>query len=160
MRKLYAVVASLLTASVMLQLYFAAVGVFSNPDDELFAVHGMNGRIVLPILALLTLICAAIARLGKRMIWLSALPLVLILLQTGIFVLTGVLFGVGPDSHASPPLAATLFVSLHALNGLAIILVSLYLAQKGWRLARGQAAATAQDAAGGNTSAENVSARL
>jgi hypothetical protein len=89
----------------------------------------------------------------------SCSPLVLILLQTGIFVLTGVLFGVGPDSHASPPLAATLFVSLHAVNGLAIILVSLYLAQKGWRLARGQAAA-AQQAPVGNTSAENVSSRL
>ncbi|SDT07539.1 DUF6220 domain-containing protein [Microterricola viridarii] len=157
MRTLYAVVATLLTASVMLQLYFAAVGVFSNPDDELFAIHGTNGRMVLPLLALLTLICAAIARLGKRMVWLSALPLVLILLQTVIFILTGVIFGVGPDSHASPPLAATLFVSLHALNGLAIVLLSLYLARVGWKLA---GSLGSRRLAPENPAAENLSARL
>ena len=123
MRKLYFAVTVLLTAAVVLQLYLAAVGVFSDPEDELFSWHGMNGRVVLPILALLTIITAALARTGKRTIWLSAIPLGLIILQTLIFIFGGVIFGLGPDDHAAPPLGATLFIWLHGLNGAAILLV-------------------------------------
>lgn len=34
-----------------------------------------------------------------------------------LFILTGVLFGLDESSHAAPPLGATLFLSLHAVNG-------------------------------------------
>ena len=37
MRKVFAVVAVLLAISASLQLYFAAIGVFSNPESDLFA---------------------------------------------------------------------------------------------------------------------------
>lgn len=121
---------------MILQLYFAAVGVFSNPEDELFAWHGTNGRIVLPILALLLIVTAALARAGKRTIWLSVLPLVLILFQTVLFILTGVLFGLDESSHADPPLAATLFLSLHGVNGAAILLVGVLLVVRARRLDR------------------------
>ncbi|GAA1820050.1 DUF6220 domain-containing protein [Agromyces neolithicus] len=136
MRKLFLTVAWLFTAAVVLQLYFAAVGVFSNPEDELFAWHGMNGRFALPILALLLIVTAALARAGKRTIWLSVLPLVLILFQTALFILTGVIFGLGPDDHASPPLAATLFISLHAVNGAAILLMGVLMIVRARRLVR------------------------
>ncbi|MGW9631053.1 DUF6220 domain-containing protein [Agromyces sp. NPDC055520] len=134
MRKLYFVVTLLLTASVATQLYLAAVGVFSNPDDELFALHGTNGRMILPILALLTIITAALARAGKRLIWLSVLPLVLILMQTVIFIVGGMIFGLGPDDHANPPIGATFFIALHGLNGAAILLISGWLAVRAKRL--------------------------
>ena len=136
MRKLYFAVTVLLTAAVVLQLYLAAVGVFSNPEDELFAWHGMNGRVVLPILALLTIVVAALARAGKRTIWLSVLPFALLILQTLIFVVGGMIFGLGPDDHANPPLGATLFIALHGVNGAAILLTSGWLAVRARRLMR------------------------
>jgi hypothetical protein len=86
-------VAVLFTAAVVVQLYLAAVGVFSNPEDELFSWHGTNGRIVLPILAIVLIVSAALARAGRRTIWLSVLPLVLILFQTVLFILTAMGFG-------------------------------------------------------------------
>ena len=135
MRKVFVVVTALLTISTALQIYFAAMGVFSVPDDHLFAIHGTNGRIVLPILVLLTILTAALARAGKRTIWLSVLVLGLLALQTVIFILTGVIFGVGPES-TEVPLAATLFVSLHGLNGLAIIALSATLFARARRLDR------------------------
>jgi carbon starvation protein CstA len=136
MRKLFLTVAVLFTAAVILQLYFAAVGVFSNPEDELFSWHGTNGRIVLPILAILLIVSAALARAGKRTIWLSVLPLVLILFQTVLFIVTGAIFGLGPESHASPPLAATLILSLHAVNGAAILLLGVLFVVRARRLVR------------------------
>lgn len=136
MRKVFLTVAVLFTAAVILQLYFAAVGVFSNPEDELFSWHGTNGRIVLPILAILLIVSAALARAGKRTIWLSVLPLVLILFQTVLFIITGAIFGLGPDSHASPPLAATLLLSLHAVNGTAILLLGVLFVVRARRLVR------------------------
>jgi carbon starvation protein CstA len=136
MRKLFLTVAVLFTAAVILQLYFAAVGVFSNPEDELFSWHGTNGRIVLPILAILLIVTAALARAGRRTIWLSVLPLVLILFQTVLFILTGAIFGLGPDDHASPPLGATLLLSLHAVNGAAILLLGVLLVVRARRLVR------------------------
>ena len=136
MRKLFLTVAVLFTAAVVVQLYLAAVGVFSDPEDELFSWHGTNGRIVLPILALLLIVTAALARAGRRTIWLSVLPLVLILFQTVLFIVTGAIFGLGPDSHASPPLGATLIVSLHAVNGTAILLLGVLLIVRARRLVR------------------------
>lgn len=136
MRKLFLIVAVLFTAAVVVQLYFAAVGVFSDPEDELFSWHGTNGRIVLPILAILLIVSAALARAGKRTIWLSVLPLVLILFQTVLFILTGVLFGLDETSHAAPPLDATLFLSLHGLNGAAILLLGVLLVARARRLVR------------------------
>ncbi|MCD2442696.1 DUF6220 domain-containing protein [Agromyces sp. SYSU K20354] len=148
MRKLFLTIAWLFTAAVVLQLYFAAVGVFSNPDDELFSWHAMNGRFVLPILALLLIVTAALARAGKRTIWLSVLPLVLILFQTVLFILTGVIFGLDESSIADPPLAATLVVSLHAINGTAILLIGVLLIVRARRLVREGAPAKSVDTAG------------
>lgn len=143
MRKLFMTVAVLFTAAVILQLYFAAVGVFSNPEDELFSWHGTNGRIVLPILAILLIVSAALARAGKRTIWLSVLPLVLILFQTVLFILTGVIFGLDESSHAAPPLGATLVLGLHAVNGTAILLLGVLLVVRARRLVRDGAPAKA-----------------
>jgi len=135
MRKVFVVVTGLLTLSTALQIYFAAMGVFSVPDDHLFVIHGTNGRIVLPILVLLTILTAALARAGKRTIWLSVIVLGLLILQTLFFILTGVIFGVTEES-SEVPLGATLFVSLHGLNGLAIIALSATLFARARRLAR------------------------
>lgn len=138
MRKVFAVLCILLTTSLVVQFYFAAVGVFSNPDDELFSLHAANGRMVLPLLGLLVIIAAAVARAGKRIIWLSALPLVLVLFQTVLFILTGTIFNVGPPSEGEPmviPMGATLMLGFHAVNGAAIFYISTMLIRRSWKLA-------------------------
>lgn len=134
-RYAFAVVSTLLVAATVLQLYFAGMGVFSDPTDGLFAIHGWNGRIVLPLLVLLSILFAALAKAGKRTVWLTVLVLGLLILQTLIFVITGLIFGIGPET-AHPPLAATMLVSLHPINGLAILLLSGVLAQRAWALVR------------------------
>ncbi|HWM16513.1 MAG TPA: DUF6220 domain-containing protein [Microbacterium sp.] len=131
MRKVFSIVSILVVAAVVLQFYFAGLGVFSHPEDELFAVHGTAGRIVLPILFLLSLITAAIARAGKRTIWLTVIAILLLALQTVILIVTGLIFNTGPDA-AVIPLGATIVVSLHALNGVAILLVTSIIAKRAW----------------------------
>lgn len=98
--------------------------------------HGVNGRIVLPVLAVLMIVAAALARAGRRTIWLAVLPLGLLIVQTLLFILTGVLFGLDESSHAAPPLGATLFNSLHGVNGAAILIASIALVLRSRRVLR------------------------
>jgi hypothetical protein len=145
MRKLFVVTSALLVADVVFQLYLAGLGHFSIPADDLFNIHGTNGRIVLPILAILNIAGAAAARAGARTIWLSVLPLVLALFQTVLFILTGAIFHVDKESTAIP-IGASILLGFHALNGLAIIAVSGILLGRAIRLARAGTPA-AQEAA-------------
>ena len=148
MRKVFSIVTILVVIAVVLQFYFAGMGVFSVPEEGLFGIHRAAGRIVLPILFLLSLITAAIARAGKRTIWLTVIAILLLALQTVIFILTGVIFNVGPESPQIP-LAATMTVSLHALNGVAILVLTGVIARRAWMLAWRRptaASAVAEDA--------------
>ena len=143
MRKVFVVTSVLLVASGVVQLYFAAFGVFSHPEN--FDPHGVNGRMILPALALLNIIAAAIARAGGRTIGFSVLPLVLILFQTVLFIITGAIFGVGPESE-TVPVGASILLGLHGINGLAIIGVSGALVSRAVRLDRtGSAVKTRAD---------------
>jgi hypothetical protein len=151
MRKVFVVTAALLAFDAILQLYFAALGHFSIPEDDLFAIHGTNGRIILPLLAILNIIGAAVARAGRRTIWLSVLPLVLLLFQTVLFILTGAIFNVGPDSD-TVPIGASIMLGFHGLNGLAIIAVSGILLGRAIRHSR------RRDDAGGLRTTEPVAA--
>jgi hypothetical protein len=123
MRKVFVVVSILLALDTILQLYFAAMGHFSTGREELFGVHGFNGTTVLRILALLSIIAAAAARAGRRTILLSVLVFVLVLFQTVLFIITGLIFNIGPDS-SEIPVGASILLGLHGLNGLAIIAIS------------------------------------
>lgn len=129
MRKAFAILAVLLLAASILQLYFAAMGVFSNPDDDLFAVHGFNGQYVLKILPLILIVVALLAKVGRRLVWFSVWFLILSLFQLVLFILTGVLFGITEESE-NVPLGATIFLSLHGLVGLAMIALSFEIARR------------------------------
>lgn len=133
MRKLFFVWSLLPLAIVAVQYYFAGVGFFAD-DHEAFAPHGTTGRIVAPVVFLLLILFAALARAGKRTIWLTVLMLGLLIMQTLIFILTGLIFNVGPET-ASPPFAAILTVSLHALNPLFIVWVGVVVMLRARRLA-------------------------
>ena len=130
MRKVFAVVAVLLAISAILQLYFAAIGVFSNPDDGLFAIHGINGQYVVRFLPVVLIIVDLIAKVGKRLIWLCVWVIVGTLVQLLLFILTGVIFGISEES-AEVPLGASLFLGLHGLVGLAIIGLAVEIARRG-----------------------------
>ena len=143
MRKVFSIVSILAVLAVVVQFYFAGMGVFSAPEDELFGIHAMSGRIALPVVFILSLITAALARAGRSTIWLTALAILLLAIQTLLFIITGAIFNVGPES-ADVPLAATLLVSLHVINGLAILAVTGVIARRAsvlaWRSAPGIAA--------------------
>lgn len=133
MRKVFIGTSVLLLAATVVQLYFAAFGVFSHPEN--FDPHGFNGAIVLRSLAVLNIIGAAIARAGGRTIGMSVVALALILFQTVLFILTGAIFNVGPESE-TVPVGASILLGLHGLNGLAIIGISAALVTRAFRLDR------------------------
>lgn len=140
MRKVFFINSLLVLAAIATQYYLAAVGIFSHSEDG-FSTHGNNGRMVLPILFILLIVFAALSRAGKRIVWLSVLMLGLLIMQTLIFIITGMIFGVGPDT-TNPPLAAVLTVSLHAVNPLIMIWVGVVIALHARRRAFPSAGAT------------------
>ena len=65
MRKAYFVITVLLLIAVVIQFYFAALGVFGpqGETDNLYLFHRINGSAVLPILSLLAVLFAIFSRL-------------------------------------------------------------------------------------------------
>ncbi|TDC47608.1 hypothetical protein E1212_23735 [Jiangella ureilytica] len=115
MRKVFLGFASLMLAAVVVQFYLAAVGAFDDaPRDEAFGAHAMVGTSLL-LLAVLATIVAALARVGGRLIGMTAAIAGLTLLQSLIRVLADAL----NDGDTSTT-AGQLVFGLHALNGLAI----------------------------------------
>jgi hypothetical protein len=131
-RKVFLVVAILLMVDIALQFYFAAVGVFGpgSTNDEQFVLHATNGRIILPLLCLLVIAAAALARAGGRTIGLSVVPLVLVLFQTVLFIL-GSLTG---TTEEEPTFAGSIVLGFHALIGMAAFGTASILAQRARRL--------------------------
>ncbi|UOQ88616.1 DUF6220 domain-containing protein [Agromyces endophyticus] len=137
MKKAFLVTTVLFVVDAMLQVYLAAFGTFGMEagDDTAFSAHGINGQIVLRVLALAMIVFAALARAGKRTIWMTVTVFLLTVLQLLIFILTGVIFGVGPES-STVPLPAMLTVSLHGLNGALIIVLGVALFFRARKLVR------------------------
>ena len=96
----------------------------------------MNGRTVLPLLCLLVIIAAALARSPGRLIGVSAIPLGLLVVQIVLF-LAAALVGVSPEKTN---LVGQLIQGLHAINGLAIPGVTILLVRKASRFAARPAA--------------------
>ncbi|WP_055482677.1 DUF6220 domain-containing protein [Sphaerimonospora mesophila] len=118
MRKVHTVLAGLLLAAAVVQMYFAAVGAFDRPqDDQSYTLHSMNGMMIMPLLSLLTTIVAAVARAPGRQIGLAILPLGLILVQA-LIVVTGK--ALGDATGNATPVSLAVF-GLHAINGMAIM---------------------------------------
>lgn len=125
MKKFYLGVLQLLVAAVVFQFYAAVSGVFQRPTtDSSFGLYRANGSMILPVICLLVIIAAALARAGVRTIALSVLPLVLLVFQTVLFTLTGVLTG-STEEHTTT--TGSLLLGQHAVNGVAILAVSVVL---------------------------------
>ncbi|MFC8597290.1 MULTISPECIES: hypothetical protein [unclassified Isoptericola] len=101
------------------------------PEEVGFMLHGVNGTMVLPVVAILTLVASFFA--GVRGAWRWGLAiLLLVVLQVTL----------GLAGHSVPFLGA-----LHGVNALLLFGVSLYT---GWRVAaRGRLPGTAPAATGG-----------
>jgi hypothetical protein len=126
MRKAFLTINALLTLSLIAQLYLAALGVFSEPEDEMFRFHGMNGRFILPILLLLWIVFGFIARIGRKNIGLTFLGLLLLVLQTGYFIIAGLL-GATPPPNASTPGGTSFILALHGLGGTLLLLLTIWV---------------------------------
>lgn len=115
MRKVFLGFAALMLAAVVVQFYLAAAGAFDDaPRDEAFSAHAIVGTSLL-LLAVLATIVAALARVGGRLIGMTAGIAGLTLLQSLIRVLADAL----NDGDTSTT-AGQLVFGLHALNALAI----------------------------------------
>ena len=108
------VVAWLLVAGIVVQVFLAGMGVFDDP--EFFLTHATWGY-TLEMLPIVMLVLAAVGRLGRRQV-LFAVGIF------GLFLLQSVFVALRVDQ---PMVAA-----LHPVNGFAILLVSIVAAREAW----------------------------
>jgi hypothetical protein len=130
-RWIYAVLAWAVFADLCLQFYFAAWGVFSKGSSD-FANHVTNANIVM-LLMLVALLAAIAASITTGLRWSRTivhvvLPLLLIG-QIGLFILHDALGGT--EDH---PISWVL--GLHGLNGVLMLVLSLWLGVGAFRLLR------------------------
>ena len=122
LRTVHLVVAWLLVAGLVVQIFLAGLGVFRGPAS--FATHRDFGYL-LELLPIVLLIVGLIAGLGRR-------PAILAAVIFGLFLLQSVFVVLRTDA---PDVAA-----LHPVNGFVITLLAIVLAREAW-LARGSSAA-------------------
>jgi uncharacterized protein DUF6220 len=123
-RTAHLVVALLLVAGLVTQIFLAGLGVFRSPES--FLTHRDFGY-MLELLPVILLVLGLIARLGRRMALLAAAIFGLFLLQS-VFVNL---------REPAPELAA-----LHPVNGFLITLLAIILARDAWVSRRAAAEAT------------------
>lgn len=131
-------------ALVLLQFYLATFGAFERPvpavgsEDAAIGWHAMNGFTVMPLVSLITVIVAAIARAPGRVTLYCAAPLVAMLLQLGLFELAA-LTGA---SETKTGTAGLVILGFHAIVGV-VMLGAAILAWRGAQAhAKGRLAVT------------------
>ena len=117
-RVAFAAVAWLFLACVVIQVFLAGLGVFAGPSN--FELH-RNFGYIFGLLTVVMVVIAAIGRLGRRLIGLSALLVLLFTLQS-VFI----------AFREGLPAAA----ALHPVNALAIFWVAQLVARDALQLAR------------------------
>src|SRR4051812_8731405 len=122
MRKALVVVCFLLLGAFALQFVFAAVGAFTKPAaDDSYALHSINGMAVIPVLTLLAILLAALAKAPGRLIGLTSLVLGLVVLQGLIAMLANAF---ADATGASTPVGL-IVGGLHAVNGIVAVHVAV-----------------------------------
>ncbi|MEV6863614.1 DUF6220 domain-containing protein [Streptosporangium subroseum] len=142
MRKVFLVFTGLLLVAVIAQFYLATFGAFERPLPEpgtgAIVPHAMNGTTVIPILSLLTTIIAAVARAGRRLIALSAVPLVVVIGQ--LFVIFPLVELTGSTMERTNTGGHIVF-GFHAILGVLMLGAAVTLFQEARTLARAGTAA-------------------
>jgi FtsH-binding integral membrane protein len=132
LRRVFAVLATLLVLVVVAQFYLAASAAFDTaPNDESFQTHRALGYGIVLFAIALTIV-AALARMPGRLIGMTGLVAGLGLLQPVIAVIAKA-FG---DSGDTSTTAGTLVFGLHAVNGLIILAVAGTVARGARALSR------------------------
>jgi hypothetical protein len=153
MRRAFVITSSLLLLAFSLQFVFAAVGAFSRPnDDGSYVLHSVNGTAVIPILTIVTVVFAALAKAPGRVIGLAVLPLGLVVLQ---MLLAALAKGLTDDSGGSTP-AGLVVGGLHAINGIIAVHVVLTVTRAARRLGQPSADPAADSASGAAAPAGDV----
>ncbi len=128
MRRVYVTVSGLLLLAILAQFYFAAVGSFAKPqDDKSFALHDLNGTLIVPLLSVLATVAAALARAPGRLVGLTILPLGLVVVQM-VIVAAGRAVSGGTEDTTTP--AGLAILGLHAINGLAMMGVAGFVLRR------------------------------
>ncbi|MFC7549710.1 DUF6220 domain-containing protein [Plantactinospora sp. GCM10030261] len=132
MRKVFIIATALSLAAFTVQFILAAVGAFTKPAvDGAYVLHSVNGTVVIPVLTLLTILFAALAKAPGRVIGLAVLPLGLVILQA----LLATFANAATDAvGASTPFGLTM-AGLHALNGIIAVHVVVGVLQAARNLA-------------------------
>lgn len=126
MRKVFLTVNGLLTAALIMQLYFAALGHFSQPQDGLFRFHTSNGRIVIPLLIILWIVFGFVARIGRKNIGLTFAGMLLLALQSVYFIIA-VALGATPPPNMTTPGGTSFVLGLHGLGGTLLLLLTIWV---------------------------------
>ena len=113
-RNLHAVIAWLLVAVLVIQVWLAGRGVFESPT--VFITHRDIGYTI-SFFPLVLLVLGYLGGMGRRVAIMAAVILVLVILQS-VFVAM---------RTSSPAIAA-----LHPVNGFLILLVAIVLARESW----------------------------
>ena len=136
MRRMFALLATLLVLVVVAQFFLAASGAFDTaPNDESFQPHRALGYGIV-LLGLLSTIVAASARVPGRLVGSAALV-------AGLGILQGLIRAVAAafdDTGGSSTTAGRLIFGLHAVNALVILAVAESVARRARALARSSAA--------------------
>ncbi|GAA0412608.1 hypothetical protein Acor_16740 [Acrocarpospora corrugata] len=143
MRKVFFWFAVLTLVAVLAQFYLATFGAFERPvpapgaEGSAITPHVINGTMIIPLLSILLTIVAAVAKVGRQLIWLSIAPFGLVAVQLFvIFELAGLL-GAAPEKTTT----AGLFVlGFHALDGVALLWVAVTVVRKARALVKSQVA--------------------
>jgi Family of unknown function (DUF6220) len=148
LRRVFAILATLLVLVVVTQFFLAASGAFSTASkDESFQPHRALGYGILLFAVLLTIV-AALARMPGRLIGMTGLVAGLTVGQPLIAVLADAFNGTDDTSTT----AGQLIFGLHAVNGLAILAVAGTVARQARALSR-PAVADRLAGTGGNAAA-------
>ena len=115
-----------LLVAIIAQFYLAAFGAFGDRDATGgFSGHEWLARTALPVLAILVIVTAAVARLPRRLIVLSAIPLFAIVMQVVLFLVARAF---GSETHPGGASdAGAIVLGFHALFGLAALAACAHL---------------------------------
>lgn len=126
MRKVFAVLATMLVAVLVAQFFLAASGAFDEaPREEAFQAHRALGYATVLVALVLTIVAAA-TRTPGELVGLTALI-------AGLGVVQGLIRAV---AAAFDDPAGTLVFGLHAVNGLVMFGLALTVTRRAWALAR------------------------
>lgn len=142
MRKAFVLASILLLVAFALQFVFAAVGGFTKPTgDDAYALHSVNGMVIIPALTLLTALLAAVAKAPGRLIALAILPIGLVILQA----LIAMLANAATDASGVSTQIGPIIGGVHALNGIIAVHVVVAVHQGARKLANPEQADTTGD---------------